>query len=207
MLAPTELSYPRDGAANIVKDGTPHEALSSACRSRRSPDTRGGLSPACFPSAPCRSLCDRRGLPTRDCSPRLAPWAGVPFLTFLGTDLHRPSKPGGPQECQGWQPRGARRGVTAPSTGGAARPPHTEQPRRGLLALTRTSHQSPAAAADAPHPAMFSPLGVLDVPSRTPPRPTGRKPHWARYHGTHPTNTGEKCGLVATSPCGEMRRI
>jgi hypothetical protein len=136
MLGPKALSYPRDGAPNIVKDGTPHQALSSACRSRRSPDTRGGLSPACFPSAPCRSLCDRRGLPTRDCSPRLAPWAGVPFLTFLGTDLHRPSKPGGPQECQGWQPRGARRGVTAPSTRGAPRPPHTEQTRRGLRALT-----------------------------------------------------------------------
>ena len=62
--------------------------------------------------------------------------------------------------------------------------------------LARTSHQSPAAAADAPHPAMFSPLGVLDVPSSTPPRPSGRKPHWARHLGTLATNTGEKCGLA-----------
>jgi hypothetical protein len=74
--------------------------------------------------------------------------------------------------------------------------PQAQVPKAPAKPLTRTSHQSPAAAADAPHPAMFSPLGVLDVPSSTPPRPSGRKPHWARHLGTLATNTGEKCGLA-----------
>jgi len=43
--------------------------------------------------------------------------------------------------------------------------------------LAHMSHQLPAAAGDAPHSPSFSHLGVLDVPSSTPPRPSDRKRH------------------------------
>ena len=62
--------------------------------------------------------------------------------------------------------------------------------------FARTCHRRSAAAADAPRPEAFAPLGVLDVPSRTTPRPSGRKPHWARHLGALATKTGEKCGLA-----------
>jgi hypothetical protein len=42
---------------------------------------------------------------------------------------------------------------------------------------------------------MFSHFGVLDVLSSTTPRPSGRKPHWARHLATLATKAGEKCGL------------
>jgi len=64
--------------------------------------------------------------------------------------------------------------------------------------LARTSHQLPAAVGDAPHPAVFSRFGVLDVLSSTTPRPSGRKPHWARHVADLATKAGEKCGLVIT---------
>jgi len=61
--------------------------------------------------------------------------------------------------------------------------------------LTRISHQLPAATCDAPHPAVFSRLGVLDVPQVRAPRPLGRKPHWARHLAGLATKPGEICGL------------
>jgi len=64
------------------------------------------------------------------------------------------------------------------------------------LALTRISHQLPAAGADAPYPAVFSRLGVLRVRLSTSPRPSGRKPHWARHLVTLATKPGEICGLI-----------
>ena len=60
----------------------------------------------------------------------------------------------------------------------------------------RISHQVPAAAGDAPHPAVFSPLGVLDVLSSTTPRPLCREPHWARHLADLATKPGETCGLT-----------
>ena len=59
------------------------------------------------------------------------------------------------------------------------------------------SHQLSAAAGDAPHPAEFSRLGVLDVLSSTTPRPSGRKRRWARHLADLATKTGEKCRLGA----------
>ena len=47
--------------------------------------------------------------------------------------------------------------------------------------LARISNQLPTTVGDAPHPAVFSRLWVLDVLSSTTPRPSGRKPHWARH--------------------------
>jgi anaerobic selenocysteine-containing dehydrogenase len=58
----------------------------------------------------------------------------------------------------------------------------------------RISHQLPAAAGDALHSAVLSRLGVLDVPSSTPPRPSGRNPHWAQHLATLATEPGEICG-------------
>ena len=45
MLGPEESLHRGGGAPNIVKDGTPQEALSPACRSLRPSNTRGGLLP------------------------------------------------------------------------------------------------------------------------------------------------------------------
>ena len=59
----------------------------------------------------------------------------------------------------------------------------------------RISHQLFAAAGDAPHPAIFSHLGVLDVPSSTTPRPSDRKRHWARHLAALASKSGEICGL------------
>jgi len=61
--------------------------------------------------------------------------------------------------------------------------------------LVRKSHQLSAAAADAPRPAVFSRLGVLDVLQVRAPRPSGRKPHCARHLGALATKPGEICGL------------
>jgi hypothetical protein len=59
----------------------------------------------------------------------------------------------------------------------------------------RISHQLSAAAGDAPHPAVFSRLGVLDVRLSTPPRLSGRKPRWARHLAVLAAKSGEICGL------------
>ncbi len=67
---------------------------------------------------------------------------------------------------------------------------------RGIL-LARISHQLPAAADDAPPPAAFSRLGVLEVLASTPPRPSGRKHHWARHLAALVTEPGEIWGLAS----------
>ena len=64
------------------------------------------------------------------------------------------------------------------------------------LLLTRISHQLSAAAGDAPRPAVFSRVGVLDVPQVRAPRPSGRKPHWARHLAALATKPGEICRLT-----------
>ncbi len=67
----------------------------------------------------------------------------------------------------------------------------------------RTSHQVSAAAADAQYPAALSHLGVLNVLSSTPPRPSDRRLHRAQHLDNLATKPGEKCAL-AYSPgyCG-----
>jgi hypothetical protein len=65
----------------------------------------------------------------------------------------------------------------------------------GDAGLARISHQLPAAGDDAPHPAVFSRLGVLDVLQVRAPRPSGRKPHCARHLAALATKAGEICGL------------
>ena len=68
--------------------------------------------------------------------------------------------------------------------------------------LARISHQLPAAAGDAPHPAVPSRLGLLDVPSSTPPHPerpgraSGRKPRCVQRLTGLATKPGEICGLA-----------
>ena len=67
-----------------------------------------------------------------------------------------------------------------------------------VVVQARISHQLSAAASDAPHPAVFSRLGVLDVPQVRAPRPSGRKPHWARHLAALATKPGEIRGLAPT---------
>jgi len=73
--------------------------------------------------------------------------------------------------------------------------------------LTRNSHQLSAPASDAPHPAEFSRLGVLDVQSSTTPLPSGRKNRWARHLAALATKAGEKCGLNPVNGDLSWRRI
>ncbi len=47
--------------------------------------------------------------------------------------------------------------------------------------LARVTHEVSTAADDASRPAVFARLGMLDVLSSTPPRPSGRKPHCALH--------------------------
>ena len=72
---------------------------------------------------------------------------------------------------------------------------------RGSMAagLARTSCQLPAAVGDTPHPAVISHFGVLDVLSSTTPRPSDRKPNWARRLADLATKVGEKCGLARSA--------
>ncbi len=59
--------------------------------------------------------------------------------------------------------------------------------------LACISHQPSAAADDAQRSAVFSHLGVLDVPSSTTPRPSGRKPRRAMHLADLATKAGEIC--------------
>ena len=83
-----------------------------------------------------------------------------------------------------------------------------ENIRRQPLLQSHISHQLSAAACDAPHPAVFSRLGVLDVPQVRALRPSGRKPHWARHLAGLATKPGKICGLYPVSPfkCTTRRR-
>jgi hypothetical protein len=58
----------------------------------------------------------------------------------------------------------------------------------------------------APHPAVFSRLGVLDVLSSTAPRPSGRKPHWARHLAALATKPSEIRGPDRWHSCGNQTR-
>ena len=81
--------------------------------------------------------------------------------------------------------------------------------------LACISHQLPATAGDAPHPAGFSRLGVLDVLSSTPPRPSrsGRSPQcrplrapWPRILGAATTAMSLHRRGTATTKTGPCRR-
>ena len=61
--------------------------------------------------------------------------------------------------------------------------------------LTRNIHEVSTLANDAPHPAVFAHLGVLDVLRVRAPRPSGRKPHWAHHLAGLATKPGEICRL------------
>ena len=99
--------------------------------------------------------------------------------------------------------------------GGTAPAPGRRHGRWGLglsgvvvWCVARLSHQLSAAAGDAPHPGVFSRLGVLDVQSNTSPRPSGRKPHWARHLAALATKAREISGLgvvVEGGSCSEPR--
>jgi hypothetical protein len=64
------------------------------------------------------------------------------------------------------------------------------------VVLAPITHQRPATAADAPHPTVFSPIGVLDVLSSTTPRPSSRKHRWVQHLAALATKPGEKWGLA-----------
>ena len=61
--------------------------------------------------------------------------------------------------------------------------------------LTLISHQLAAADCGAPRPAVFSRLGVLDLPQVPVPHPWGRKPHCALRLAALARKPGEICGL------------
>jgi len=63
--------------------------------------------------------------------------------------------------------------------------------------LTRISHHVATTARDMPQSAAFSPIGVLDVLSSTPPRPSGRERHISRHLADLATRRGEIWGLGA----------
>jgi len=90
-----------------------------------------------------------------------------------------------------------------------------ENVRRQPLLPTRISHQLSAAACDAPHPAVFSRLGVLDGLSSTTPRPArpGRGPQrrplrapWPRILGAATTAMSFHRRGAATTKTGPWRR-
>ena len=61
---------------------------------------------------------------------------------------------------------------------------------------TRISLQASTAASSVPQPARFAPIGLLNVPSGTPPRPSGRKPPISQHLADLVTNLGEICGFI-----------
>ena len=61
--------------------------------------------------------------------------------------------------------------------------------------LARSIHELSAAANDASAPAVFYHLGVLNVPSSTPPRPKVRKHGWHRRLAALATKPHEYFGL------------
>ncbi|MCD4749022.1 MAG: hypothetical protein K8R59_06585 [Thermoanaerobaculales bacterium] len=60
----------------------------------------------------------------------------------------------------------------------------------------RDIHRHSAADGDAPHPAVLSRLGVLDVLSSTLPRPSDQNPHCAQRLSALATNPGKYLGLA-----------
>ncbi len=73
--------------------------------------------------------------------------------------------------------------------------------------LACISHQPSAAADDAQSSAGFSHFGVLDVPSSTTPRPSGRKPRRAMHLADLATEAGEICrpGISSKAPSTRYR--
>jgi len=63
-------------------------------------------------------------------------------------------------------------------------------------ALARSSHHLATAARDMPRSVAFSRIGLLDVLSSTPPRPSGRKHHISQHLARLATRRGEKSGLI-----------
>ena len=85
----------------------------------------------------------------------------------------------------------------------------SSQPASTKPASGSQHHQVPAAVGVAPHPASSSRLGMLDVVSTTPARPSGRKHHWARRLANLATKPGEICGLarVPSPRCAQLPAI
>jgi hypothetical protein len=79
----------------------------------------------------------------------------------------------------------------------------------GLAAgsLTRKSHQLSAATGDAPHPTVFSRIGVLDVLQVRAPLPSGRKSRWAHHLAGLATKPGEICGLTQVGGKSSITRV
>ena len=65
--------------------------------------------------------------------------------------------------------------------------------------LARRAHQLPAAGDDTQPPAALSRLGMLDVPSSTPPRASGRKHRRPPRLTPLASKPGELCGLALTA--------
>jgi len=68
--------------------------------------------------------------------------------------------------------------------------------KRLAPALTRISHHLATAARDMTQSAAFTPIGLLDVLSRTTARPSGRKHHILSHLAGLATRRGEICGLI-----------
>ena len=67
--------------------------------------------------------------------------------------------------------------------------------------LARFSHQLSAAAGDLQQSAASAPVGLLDVPSSTTPRPSGRSHHISKQLSGLATKAGEISGLQ--TDCGD----
>jgi len=102
-------------------------------------------------------------------------------------------------------PKGLSRAVRQPTTRDPNRligrcrrplgPLMASVPYREKCVLARLSHRLSTTAGDAQHPAAFSQIGVLDVLSSTPPRPSDRKRRWNQHLTGLVTKPGEICGL------------
>jgi hypothetical protein len=82
----------------------------------------------------------------------------------------------------------------------AARDRHCAQRGRESEGLARRILELSAAANDASAPAAFSHQGVLNVPSRTPPRPVVRERGWYRRLAALATKPHEYFGRASTMP-------
>ena len=103
-----------------------------------------------------------------------------------------------------------------------------DENEKHATSIARVIHRNSTAACDAQRSAALSPIGVLQptqtppgppasgvtapaggawvpyVLSSTPPRPSSRKPRWARHLADLVTKPGEICRLISARSMGEM---